>query len=91
MIKIFCKTICSFRLNGKNYRKRFRLKIETNPFKRVTVGALLPSIHISSFIIIFSVLFALSRDPILPMDGTQFLTLNSAGINDPKGPEKCNI
>jgi hypothetical protein len=33
-----CKTIWSFRLNGKKYRKRLRMKIETNPFKRVIVG-----------------------------------------------------
>jgi hypothetical protein len=24
------------------------------------------------------------------LSGTQFLTLNSAGINDPEGPEKCD-
>jgi hypothetical protein len=26
----------------------------------------------------------------MPPSGTQFLTLNSAGINDPEGPEKYN-
>jgi hypothetical protein len=35
-----CKIIWSFRLNSKQYRKRLRMKIETNPFKRVTMGAL---------------------------------------------------
>jgi hypothetical protein len=35
-----CKIIWSFLLNGKQYRKRLRMKMETNPFKRVTVGAL---------------------------------------------------
>jgi hypothetical protein len=41
MIKKFCKIIWSFRLNSKKYRKRLRMKIETNPFKRVIMGALL--------------------------------------------------
>jgi hypothetical protein len=30
----------AFRINGKKYPKRLRMKIETDPFKRVTVGAL---------------------------------------------------
>jgi hypothetical protein len=45
MIKIFRKTIWSFRLNGKRYRKRLGMKIETNPFKRLTVGALIVSVN----------------------------------------------
>jgi hypothetical protein len=28
--------------------------------------------------------------PGIGLSGTQFATLNSAGINDPEGPEKCN-
>jgi hypothetical protein len=47
----FCKTIWSFRLNGKKYRKRLRMKIETNLFKRVTVvwNAIAASCYYISF------------------------------------------
>jgi hypothetical protein len=47
-----CKIIWSFRLNGKQNSKCLRMKIETNLFKRVTVGALIIIYMYHCFVIV---------------------------------------